>query len=150
MKILIRITKEVLEKTAHCGIEGKTPRKLTLGLNCAISHAVRKIFPLSIVTGKAILIAIESPRDFLKRLTPDFSSLKPFVFVSPNGMYQIKLPDEARNFIKDFDDYSPLNRIAMKPISFYIDVPDEIIDGIGIRQVYKVLSESTTLELVQS
>lgn len=74
----------------------------------------------------------------------------------------IPLPIEALEFVVLFDD--PIQekgididlrnemvmefRENMSERSFEIDVPDEIIDHIGIDQVYKILSESETLQYI--
>ena len=122
MKILIKITKEVLEKTKMCNEEGKNAP----ATSCAIAYAVRDIFPKAWVERTRILI---------------------------NGWYgggdtQSLLPFKAIAFIEDFDDSTPEERVNMNPFSFEIDVPDSVINEIGIGQVYKVLSESKTLEYV--
>jgi len=60
----------------------------------------------------------------------------------------ILLPKEAILFIRQFDLSTPLQRVAMNTIQFEIDVPDDLINQIGINEVYKILSESKTLEHV--
>ena len=57
------------------------------------------------------------------------------------------LPQEATVFIDDFD-FAGEDRGDLEPISFEIDLPDGIIEKIGIGEVYRILSESKTLELV--
>lgn len=114
MKILIKITKEVLEKTKMCEAD-------KLSENCAISYAVRALFPLAI-----------TQRTYMW-------------FGNKEGDYT-SLPMKAREFITAFDSLFPEERVKMKPFSFEIDVPDSVINEIGIGQVYKILSESKTLE----
>jgi len=57
--------------------------------------------------------------------------------------FKIALPEEARLLANKFD-----KRHIITPISFEIDIPMSIIEKIGIREAYRVLSESKTLELV--
>jgi hypothetical protein len=120
MKIRIHVTKEILEKTKSC------PCNIE---NCAISEAVRGIFP------NAYAI---------------YFNLHPFPLSYEDVGIGIKLPWEATLFIINFDKApTDEHRAAMQPISFDIEVPDEVIEKIGINQVHKILSESKTLEYVQ-
>lgn len=114
-KLKINITQDILEKSKNCGGNAS---------NCAISTAIRDIFP----NAKTYPSGIKQ-----------------------NGNYEecgIHLPNEAIDFICKFDFKSPEERVKMKPISFEIEVPDVIIDKIGISQVEEILKESTTMELV--
>lgn len=85
--------------------------------NCAISFAIAELFPDA------------RTRYFGVHVLGDY----------------VKLPEKAQKFILDFDKRSPDDRLSMDPIQFEINVPDFIIDEIGIGQVYKILSESKTL-----
>lgn len=108
-----------------CGTTDSTEEKDWTTTNCAIALAVRDIFP------KAEVFASE---------------------IIPFGMGpEICLPDIASDFIKEFDNFKndPKARLLMPEISFEIDVPMKVIEKIGIREAYKVLSESRTLELVK-
>lgn len=113
MKILIKVTKDVLRQSMHCSLDQATS-------NCAISVAVRHLLPDAKVLPNFIT-------------TPDACML---------------LPREAQLFIYAFDNATPEQRLALPEISFEIDLPNEVIEMIGIGEVYKVLSESITLELV--
>lgn len=95
------------------------------GINCAIAFAVRQIFPEAYVT-EEVLYFWEYQR------------------------HNANLPDEAIRFIALFDSLKryPGIRVDLPEMQFEIDVPSEVIDKIGIGQVYKILSESRTLELV--
>lgn len=128
MKVLIKVTKEVLEKSKMCGLE-RGENYLPPPTNCAIAVAVRELFPQSSVGRDAIIIP-----------TKDFLISKSI---------RILLPSKAQAFIVHFDTrLNPEERVAMSPISFEVDVPDAVIERIGINQAYKVLSESKTLEMV--
>lgn len=120
MKIRIHVTKEILEKTKAC--KGKIE-------NCAVSEAVREIFPRAYT----IILNIYPFPNSLDDLGPE----------------RIHLPWQATEFILSFDRAATDElRAALQPISFEIEVPDSVIEQIGISQVYKILSESKTLEYV--
>jgi len=115
MKILIKVTKEILERSKYCNFA-----ICDVTANCAIALAVRELFPEASVGCETMMLAGCS----------------------------VRLPNEASLFINEFDSNGPVHRQLMPPISFEIDVPDYVIDQIGIGQVYKALSESKTLEHV--
>lgn len=123
MKIKIKVTKDVLRRSMMCGVNGGLISK-----NCGIAVAVQEIFPNCQVTYDG-----------------DFGHL-PVIYLGWER--KIKLPKEAEDFMKAFDklEETPSERLNLPEISFDIDVPDNIIQSIGISQVYKVLSESKTLE----
>lgn len=91
--------------------------------NCAIALAVREIFPNACVSAKCLYFHIDEDE-------------------------HVSLPPHAQVFISLFDFLSPTARASMFDISFEINVPDEVIQQIGIGQVYKILSESRTLSHV--
>ena len=64
----------------------------------------------------------------------------------PNGRV-IVLPQDARDFITRFDNSTPEERIAMPELTFEIDVPDSLIEEIGIEEAHKIIAESKTLAL---
>jgi len=121
MKLKILITKEVLEATKMCSID--TPH-LAVGYNCAIAYAIRKIFP-------------EAWTD---------------LFYVKNGFGKniqlFTLPDEATQFIKEFDKATPEDRVNMKPFDFEVELTDAALDLISIDEITEVLKDSTTLEVV--
>ena len=116
MKILVKVTKEILWKSKMCMLDQ------SVYTNCAVSLAIREIIPMASVRRQYIDM----------------------------DHYKIRLPEIASSFIDEFDSLvdSPSRRVLMTPISFEIDVPNEVIESIGISQVYKILSESKTLEHV--
>lgn len=119
MKIKIHVTKEILEKTKRCNFKIDT---------CAISEAVRDIFPQAYVV---------------------YSTMYPFpISYQDVGDESINMPHEAVQFQRYFDTRkSDDERAAINPISFEIDVPDSVIEKIGIDQVHAILKESKTLSL---
>jgi len=133
MKIKIKVTRDILVKSAHCLKDA--------GFNCPISLAVREIFPNAWVTPETILP--NASEELVKQARVSITSI--------DELYKgktISLPLIASKFIIKFDDSNPTERVLMEPISFDIDVPNEVIEEIGISSVYKILSESKTLELV--
>lgn len=93
--------------------------------SCLIARACRDIFPQAVVYAKI-------PHKYL-------------IHLNDRSARTIDLPLEAINLIKAFDSGK-----KMHPISFEIDVPNEIIERIGIDEVHKILSESKTLECVEA
>jgi hypothetical protein len=122
MKILIKVTKEVLERSKFC-----KSGQISTTTNCGIAVAVRDLFPnaeIQVYTANL--------------LGEEFTSLNDLV----------GLPSEATHFIHLFDSLDAHSRVQMEPFSFEIEVPEFVIQTIGIGQIYKVLSESKTLEHV--
>lgn len=124
MKITIKVTKEILEKSKMCSNGDE------VGENCAIALAVRDIFPNAFVGGTWI-----SPAG-----TSGFSA-------------PISLPVEAQRFIWWFDmlgkDKENGHRLRpqMTPIQFDVDIPESIVDSIGIEEITEIINKSETLEL---
>lgn len=119
MKIRIHVTKEILERSKMCDSDP--------GTNCAIALAVRDIFPGARVA---------------------YDTIYPFFSDEGSIGDGLLLPGKASKFITDFDHKDAWERMRMTPVYFEIDVPDSIIDRIGIEEVNRILSESTTLERV--
>ena len=130
MKIKIHVTQDILERTQFCRIGTKSTSK-----NCAVAHAVRDIFPRAQVEYDYI-----HPYGH-KEFGVDLSSRS-------DDPHKIKLPEEAIEFIRDFDSLSSKARVNMPPLSFEVDVPKSVINKIGITQVEEILSKSLTLEKV--
>lgn len=127
MKIKIKVTKEIQQRAMDCGhIDGKASEYTE---NCEVAEAVREIFPLV----KVCHASVRLPGVFAILFT--------------NGD-EISLPYEAERRIKLFDKLSPCDRIKQEPYEFEIDVPEQIIDRIGLSEVHRILKESKTLELV--
>lgn len=141
MKILIKVTKDVLRRSmwcsvngdGHCETEEKFLAKQGLGFNCAIGLAVNDLLPNAWTSINSI------------HIFPSFKHMQEL-----GASHVIYLPEIAFNFINEFDSLktTPEERLNMPEISFEIDLPSDLIDQIGIGQAYKVLSESKTLELV--
>lgn len=140
MKILIKVTKDVLERTAMCGENGE----YNIGKNCAIAFAVCRLLPFS-TTDVHHYVSMRGEEGVVKYFINIYNNEIPTI---GNFITAIPLPQEAVDFIDAFDDASPVDRVRMRPISFEVDIPSVVIDMISISEAYKVLSESKTLELV--
>lgn len=121
MKLQINITKEVLRRSHMC--DGETDM---IAENCAIAIAVRDLFPNAHV--RLSLIRFRERKHHGNIAT---------------------LPNIAQEFILNFDTSTPQERLLMQPISFEIDVPDKVIDSIGIEQVKQVLSDHPFMQEVE-
>lgn len=119
-KLIIYVTQDVLNESANC--EGG----LSIGRHCAIAVAVRDIFPKAFVENEDIWV---------------YGQRK-------NSTTFIKLPKEARKFIRMFDRRTPRKRKNMTPISFEIQIPDNVIKKINISELTSLLKNHATLELV--
>lgn len=125
MKLKIKITKEVLEATKMCGIgDFKLPGSKTniVSFNCPITYACRKLFP-------TCSTCLDDIRD------------------KDGSLLIALLPQEAINFIRNFDNSSPKERIEMEPFEFEVELTQEALDLISIDEITEVLKESTTLEI---
>lgn len=94
-----------------------------VAMNCAIALAVRDIFPDACVGPIGI---------------------RPF-----SNQIAITLPKNARQFIGQFDSSTPEERMEMSPITFEIEVPDEVIELINIDELKPLLQNHPTLELLE-
>lgn len=129
MKILIKITEQIIKESASCPtlIEGLPDfqKGAVLTTDCLVSRAIRDMFP-------AATTASEYFRTNLTSFLND----------------EIALPSSVSDIIAKFDRITPEERLQMKPFSFEVDIPYGVIDQVGLGEVYKILSESKTLELV--
>jgi len=121
-KLKIKVTKDILERSKWCTNKGSN----SAGYSCAISLAVRDIFPDAFVGGNRIYAnGLEAEK-----------------------LKTIELPQKAQIFITEFDTTMPVRRPLMPEIEFEVEVPDEVLEDIDIEEVKKVLENHPTLELV--
>lgn len=129
-KIRINITTDVLNKSCFC-LEDD------LNNNCAIALAIRNIFP----AGRVFL---GGDRNFesLLHITGELCPLQEDI---------IHLPQKAMDFIMRFDPKDPHERRQMDPISFEIEISDNILERYFPipEELETILSSSPTLELVE-
>ena len=122
MKILIKVTRDVLERSKMCGF--------TTGLiteNCMLALAFRDLFSDACVYIDEVYL---------------------LGGIGWSAKDRIILPQIAVKNRDQFDSIQPHQRVLMSPFSFEIEVPEYVISKIGIGEIYRVLSESKTLELV--
>lgn len=117
-KLKIKVTKDILRQSAYCP-SGK------LTTNCAISVAVRDIFPDAATACGFI-----------------------FPFVSKTVKITIALPASAVDFIKAFDATYPPLRIGLPELEFEVDIPDDVLEHIDISELKPLLEDHPTLKLV--
>lgn len=163
MRILVKITKEVLKKAADCGI---TNKKKESTKHCAIAEAVRPIFPTVEVTYESTSIAHRDPN-------------KPLLIVYVSGdrpTIHLPLPSEANAIMKAFDDIEAryeykrthtslgvaqssilvslrtqaiVERTNLPESSFELEIPDELVDYIGISEIHETLKNCNSLVLIE-
>jgi hypothetical protein len=123
-RLKIKVTKDILKKSMYCGL---TPDLSNSTENCAIALAIRNVFP------KATVGRFE-------------------IKYNDKALSISELPIEAELFISRFDKFykMPDQRLEMDEIEFEIDVPDEVIDAIGIEDVKRLLISHPTLEMVEN
>ena len=114
-KITVHVTKGVLEKTKNC-------KDAQRSSHCAISYAVRELFP-------------------------NARTARTDIYFDPALNAEAPLPMKAQDFIYLFDNATPWERSQMNELSFEIEVPDEALEGIDISEVHRIISESKTLSL---
>lgn len=127
MKLEIRVTKDVLRRSAMCKSADDTT-----GTNCAVALAVRDIFPKAYVGNIFI-----HP---LGQMTADNLETSKLI-VSPL---------RVRAFIEQFDYLKPEQRILMPEISFEIDIPNSVIEKINIDEIRPLLVNHPTLTLIET
>lgn len=124
MKVRVNITPDVLERSKMCGLDGKRIIE-----SCMLQVAFSDLFPECVVLVSSV--------NLLGRAS----------LGKPSGD-EVILPEIAISNRRRFDSLQPHLRVLMTPFSFEIEVPEYVIERIGLSQIYKVLSESSTLEMV--
>lgn len=107
MKLQIKVTKEILEKSMWCGTE---KGEQSVPQNCAIALAVRDIFPKAEV---------------------GFEHIRPFgrendCYIEHNQIHYISL----------FDQTKPQERPLLHELTFTVDLPEQIVNSINIDDIY--------------
>lgn len=95
MILRVYITKNVLNRSQHCGSDGQKDKTQ----HCAIAVAIKTLWPKSFVG--------------LHEICSHDSSFK-----------RIPLPENAKLFINEFDAATPDQRQAMQPFAFDIEVTE--------------------------
>lgn len=121
-KLRITVTKEILEKAKHCANDDN------VGFNCAVSLAVRDIFPKAwCYQGSIVFNESDRGNMFMK---------------------YARFPESVFRWIARFDNAKPEQRTQMDPISFEIEIPDEVIATINIDELKPLLENHPTLAIV--
>lgn len=139
MKIKIKVTKEILEKSMFCGTRYFAG---VVAENCAISLAIRDLFP-NVCVGKKL---ISKNKELY--YTTRGKTVKEILDL--NSENHILLPSIASTFINIFDTlrYNIEDRLKLKPIEFEVDFPESWIEDITIEEAIQIINKSETLELV--
>lgn len=119
-KIKIKVTREILERSRNC------PTGCLAVKSCAFSLAFRDIFPNASVRTNYI---------------------DPFDEDRLDSYFETTL--EMRRFIRIFDSLQPYERVAMFPQDFELELPDWVIERIGIKEVDRILENSETMEKIK-
>lgn len=137
VKLKIKVTKDILKKSAHCGIY--EDERDAVGHNCAIALAVREIFPHAWVCRTEIAV-YRAEEDIL-------DLMRGFKCVAP--IAKIYLPINAQWFIMNFDmlEGQPSERLLMEELEFEVEIPDVLLETINIDELREILKNSSTLEL---
>lgn len=145
----IKVTKEILKKSAMCGFKnGKfsSEENKNIGANCALSLAVRDIFPNAWV-GRDFLC---TDSDLFFRMSEERKETGVNKFTSAMEEHPSKfmfISREMTRFIEHFNLFSPEERKGMQEEEFDLPIPDAVIDAIDIEEVKKVLENSPVLSL---
>lgn len=133
-----------------CGISSH--KQGSVSTDCAIAETVRELLPKA-----EVLIDC-------KQFEDSNAVISVYLFDKNCTTIHIPLPKEAEDFIIKFDEPFPLMegvesvlrnemvmnyRANMPEFEFEIDIPEEVINYIGINQVKEILSKSQTLEYVE-
>jgi len=128
IKLKITVTKEILKRSKNCQFG------VSIGTQCAISLAIRDIFPDAYVGNADIALFKEDWWFDGKKI------------ITKN---EILLPFRAQEFIAYFDLAQPADRLEMDPVSFEIKIPDSAIEKINIEELRPLLTNHPTLELIK-
>jgi hypothetical protein len=129
VKLKIKVTKEILQRSAFCSGSGITE-------DCAIALAVRDLFPKASVSWRVI--------------HTQGISKEGFFWLDPYPSKKILLPESARDFIEKFDLGTPSERMLIPELEFEVDVPDTVLEDINIEELKPLLENHPTLQIQAS
>jgi hypothetical protein len=118
----IKVTKDILALSKECDVGDDVT---AIGKNCAIALTLKDIFPNVFVSGDNIYPFGQEDKDPVHSVT-------------------IPMPKIARDFVKVFDSLSAIHnlRLRLPEFEFSIDIPDEIISEIDIKEVTKLATRA--------
>lgn len=148
-KLKIKITQEILNESADCGLVKEKKSGKKYNSNCAFALTFKEIFPFADVDREYISIYKTK------------NSRKPIV--------EIRTPQAILNYIDNFDDCDMLKERKTKGLNenlsinnaiielrkglpkktFTLNIPDKVIDKINIDEVFEKLKKSEILELIK-
>lgn len=134
VKLKITVTKEILEKSKRCGMDMA---------NCAISQAIRDVFP-DAITGFSYII----PFSFCSVYSMEYDVRKQEIKDKRPKNNFISLPESASEFIHKFDDTLEESRPDLPEFSFEIELANEIIDRINIDELRPLFENHPNLALM--
>jgi len=132
-KLTIKVTREILKRSKMCGKDALR----IIATNCAVSLAVRDIFPDAWV-GRTFIHPFG--------LTPAMIE-EDDEFKEENDEYKILMPPKVRIFIADFDTSSAESRVRMPELEFSVNISDKVIEKINIDEIKSLLINHPTLIL---
>lgn len=122
MKFTLNITQDLIDEGERENIEA-----------CAFALAYRQLIPDAIVTNTSVAIVSSSSK----------RAMCGIILCAPK--YEWPLTEEQKNFIQTFD----LDKKLVKPTSFEVEIPDEVINSLYSDhvEVVKRLANSEVLVL---
>jgi hypothetical protein len=152
----VKLTEKIFELSKECGT-CSVQTNHSYSRNCFVALTLRELFPICEVIYSGAIMDVHT-----------CVKLIVYTFEAERVKHSIKLPQNVYDYIQAWDapaldyfqqtipveqthvDFVVKARRALPLISFELDVPDELINSIGISQVYKILSENPQrLELIQ-
>lgn len=128
MKLRINITKDNLLRSSNCSTEN-------IGQNCAIGLAIFDLFGESSWVADDHIAIMRGGKPFAKQLIE-------------SSYHLIRLSIEVRIFISSFDKATPEKRINMCPLSFDIELPEELVKSITLPNIESVINRTPSLDFV--
>lgn len=142
MKLKIKVTKDIIFRSHNCGWKIDEIIK-----NCAVAMAICDLFPKAEVYTYDVDWTGENEKEYLSLVRHSEKH------VPENKLPKevSRLPETASDFIEKFDQYqgAPEKRLLLPEFSFEIEVPDSVIEKIGINEAIEILSKSETMEVVE-
>lgn len=119
LSLKVKVTKDILYRARNC------EKGMSTIQGCAIAIAIREVLPTAAVYPRYILT--------------DFYNI---------DSQTIKLPEDVAYFIDVFDTATPTERVEMNEFEFIIHIQPEVFENVSMEELYEVLLNSKTLELV--
>lgn len=152
MKLQIKITKEIYKRAMMCGVRFVEIDKELAAVTDMYDEYNKLLYDKllieqrclpSISTNCAIALAI---REIDSKAEVAFDHIS-----WSNGRGKSELSEEVTEMIHRFDKlkHFPEKRLELPEIRFQVDLPDSLVESIGIEEAYDVISKSSTLEFAE-